>query len=317
MRKILITALCGYAFINAASSHAQAYPNRPIRLITAEAGGGGDFVARLIAQGLTTALGQSMVVDNRAGFLSIEAVDKATPAGYTLLLYGSSMWVVPLLRSTVSWDVLKDFAPITMPAYSPNILVVHPSVPVRSVRDLITLARARPGELNYASGAVGSSNQLAAELFKSMAKLNIVQVNYKGTGPALNGVMTGQVQLLFINQASIAPQIKSGRLRAIAVTSAQPSALAPGLPTMASAGLPGYELTSKWGFFAPAHTPAAITERLNQEIVPILKRQDVKDRLFITGVETVGSSPEELTAIIKSETERLGKVVKQAGIAIE
>ena len=233
MRRFLMSVLCGIALMRCDCGFAQTYPNKPIRLITAEAGGGGDLVARLIAQELTTALGRPMVVDNRAGFLSIEAVDKAAPDGYTLLLYGSSMWVVPLLRSTVSWDVLKDFSPITMPAYSPNILVVHPSVPVRSVRDLIALARARPGELNYASGAIGSSNQLAAELFKYMAKLNIVQVNFKGTGPALNGVMTGQVQLIFINQASVAPQIKAGRLRAIAVTSAQPSALAPGLPTMA------------------------------------------------------------------------------------
>lgn len=296
---------------------AQEYPVKLVRIITAQAGGGGDLAARLIAQGLSGTLGQQVIVDNRGGFLSIEAVAKALPDGYTLLLYGSSMWIVPLLRNDASWDALKDFAPITMPASSPNLLVIHPSLPAKSVRELIAIAKSRPGQLNYSSGAAGSANQLGAELLKSMAGVKITQINYKGTAPALNGLLTGEVQLIFVNLATVMSHVKSGRLRALAVTSLQPSALAPGLPTMAMSGLPGYELTSKWGLFAPVGTAPAIINRLHQDMKQILQRQDVKDRLFATGVETVGSSPAELTGAMRSEISRLGKLIKDAGIRVE
>ena len=310
-------ALLMIAVVRADVAYAQDYPAKLVRIITAQAGGGGDLAARLIAQGLSGTLGQQAIVDNRAGFLSIETVARATPDGYTLLLYGSSMWIVPLLRNDASWDALKDFAPITMPAYSPNLLVIHPSLPANSVKELIAIAKARPGQLNYSSGAAGSANQLGAELLKAMAGVKITQINYKGTAPALNGLLTGEVQLIFVNLATVMSHVKSGRLRALALTSLQPSALAPGFPTMAMSGLPGYELTSKWGLFAPVGTAPAIINRLHQDMVQILNRQDVKERLFATGVETVGSSPVELAAAMKSEMSRLGKLIKDAGIRAE
>jgi tripartite-type tricarboxylate transporter receptor subunit TctC len=296
---------------------AQSYPLKPLRIVTAEAGGGNDFAARTIGQSIAGQLGQPWVVDNRGGAggaIAAEVVARAPPDGYTLLVYASNVWLIPLLRKNVPYDVIRDFAPITWAARSPNTVVVHPSLPVRSVQDLIALARAKPGQLSYGSGGTGSSTQLAVELFKSMAKVDILRIPYKGNAPALNDLVGGQVQLMFATAGSVSPHIKSGRLRAIAVTSAEPSILAPGLPTVAASGLPGYESISIYGVFAPARTPAPIISQLNRAIVAVLNMPDVRERFFNVGVETVGSTPEQYAATIRADIARMSKVIRDAGI---
>ena len=304
----------------AGAAHGQNYPRKPVRLVTAEPGGGNDFAARLIVQGLGGGLGQPMIVDNRGGAGGVIAADivaKAQPDGYTLLLYANNIWIIPLLSSKAPFDVIRDFAPITWAARSPNIVVVNPALPVKSVEELIAHARARPGELNYGSGGNGSSTHLAVELLKSMAGINIVRVPFKGNAPALNAMFAGEVQLMIATAGTVAPHLKSGRLRALAVTSAQPSPLAPGLPTMAASGLPGYESIQIYGVFAPRKTDSAIVKRLNEEIVRVLGRADVKEKFLASGVEPVGSTSQLLAATIKSEIARMGKVIKDAGIREE
>ena len=292
---------------------AQNFPNRPIRIITTEVGSGNDFTARLISSALLDGLGQHVVVDNR-GNIAGEIVAKATPDGYTLLSWGSPLWLAPYLREKVAYDAVKDFAPVTLMATSPNILVVHPSLAVKSVKDLIALAKVRPGDLNYSSPGSGGSPHLAAELFKSMAGVKIIHVAYKGMGSAILGVIRGEVQIMFPSAAAVTPHIKSGRLRALAVTSARPTALAPGLPTMAVSGLAGYESLGMFGVFAPAGTPAPIVNRLNQEMVRVLNKPDIKQKFFDSGTETVGNTPEEFSAIVKSDMAKMGKLIKDAGI---
>ena len=299
---------------------AQNYPSKPIRMIAPEVGGGNDFVARLIAQGLTGVLGQQIVVDNRGsagGVIAAQLLARAPADGYTLLFYSSGIWTAPFLQADVRYDVLRDFSPITLAASSPNTVVVHPSLAVNSVRELIALTKAKPGVLNYASGNSGSANHLAAELFKSMAGVDIVRITYKGTGPALNDVAAGQVQLMFPAIGSVAPHVKAGRLKALAVTSAEPSALAPGLPTVSASGLPGYEAVAMSGVFAPGKTPAPLIDRLNREIVRFLNTADVKEKLLRSGVEAAGSTPLEFASKIKTEMARLSKAIKDAGIRAE
>ena len=295
---------------------AQDYPSKPVRIVVPGAGGGGDFAARLIAQGLSGPIGQQVLVDNRPiGFIPADTVAKAPPDGYTLLLSGSGMWLQPFLRNDVPWDPVRDFLPVTLAVSTPNMIIVNASLPVKSVKDLIALAKARPGELNYGgSGSEGSPNHLAAELFKSMARVNIVRVPYKANAQALTDLLSGEVQLMFSTPGGAMQHVKSGRLRALAVTTAKPSALLPGLPTVAASGLPGYESTSIYGVFAPAKTPAPVINRLNQEIARVLHRTDVKEKFLNTGSEVVGSAPEELAAFVKYEMSRLGKVIKDAGI---
>ena len=303
-----------------ASGTGQGYPNKPIRIVTGDPGGGIDFTARLIAQGLPATLGQQVVVDNRGGgggILAGETVAKAAPDGYTLLVYSNNIWILPLLRKNVSYDPARDFATVALVSRAPNILVVNPSVSATNVQELIALAKAKPGELNYAQGATGGSNHLGAELFKAMAGVNIVEVPYKGVTPAFTDLISGRVQLMFAVAASVAPHIKSGKLRALAVTSAQPSPLAPGLPTVAATGLPGYESEALFGLFAPAQTSRLLVTRLNREVVQILRRADVRDRFLGIGVEPAGTSPPELMATVKSEMARLGKVIRDAGIKPE
>ena len=291
----------------------QNYPNKVIRIATAQAGSGNDLVSRLIAHGLTGSLGQQVIVENR-GRMAIEIAVKAPPDGYTLLLYTSVVWLEPFLRSNVPWDPVSDFSPITLPAESPSILVVHPSLPVKSVKDLIALAKARPGELNYGSTSTGAAPHLAAELFKAMAGVDIVRISYKGGASGSTALIAGEVQLTFSSTGTVMLHGKSGRLRALAVTTAQPSALVPGLPTVAAAGLPGFEAGTIYGMFAPVKTPATIINRLNEEVVRVLNRADVKERLFNAGVQVVGSSPEKFTATMKSEMAKWGKVIKDANI---
>ena len=307
----------GMVVLGAGLACGQNYPNKPIRIVTSEPGGGSDFTARVLAQGLTVSLGQQVIVDNRAGTITAaQIMTKAAADGYTLLSYNNSLWTLPLLQK-MSYDPVRDFSPIILATRSPNILVVHPSVPVNSVRELIAFAKASPGKLNYASGTVGSSNHLAAELFKALAGVNIARIAYKGSGFAVSDLIGGQVQLMFATAGSVAQHVKSGRLRTLAVTSAQPSALAPGLPTLAASGVPGYESVTMYGMYAPANSPAMLINRLNQEADRFLDMPDTKERFFNAGVETVGGSPQDFAAAIKSDMARLGKVIKDAGIRAE
>lgn len=296
----------------------QNYPNRPIRIVTSEAGGGADFVARLVAEGISGAMGQQIVIENRpSGVIPPDTVSKARPDGYTLLVYGSTVWLLPLMRSNVPYDPVRDLAAVSLATSATSLLVVHPSMPIRSVKELIALAKAMPGKLNWSSASAGSATHIAGELFKTMAGINIVRVPYKGTAPALNDLIAGFVQLSFPNAAIGLPHVKSGRLRALAVTSAKPSPIAPGLPTVAASGLPGYESAAPAGIYAPAKTPEGIINRLNQEIVRVLNRPSTKERLFSVGNEVVGSSPEEFAAFIKFDMARMGKLIKIAGIREE
>jgi tripartite-type tricarboxylate transporter receptor subunit TctC len=307
-----LAAMLAYAAVTAA---AQDYPMKSIRIVTSEAGGGNDLASRLIGQGLSAVLGQPVITDNR-GISGYDLVAKASADGYTLLLHGAPFWLAPLLQK-MPYDPVRDFAPITLAIRQPNMIVVHPSLAATSVKELIALAKAKPDELNYGAASLGSSSHLAAELFKSMAGVRITRIGYKSGGAASTALLAGEVQMLFVSVASSAPFVKTGKLRALAVTSAEPSVFAPGYPTVAASGLPGFEAVSMAGVFAPAKTPAAIITRLNREIVRVLHEPGVKDRLFNTGVEVIGNTPAQLAAIMKSEMTRYGKVIKDAGIRIE
>jgi len=233
----------------ASGLEAQPYPAKPIRIVTSAAGGGNDFVARVVSQALSPTLGQQVIVDNRTALGAIEAVLRAKPDGYTVLLVANTFWTQPLLRK-VSYDTIKDFAPVAMVASTPVVLVVHPSLPTKSTEDLIRLAKRRPGELNYGTPSVGSQSHIAGELFKYMAGVNILHVAYKGTGPAVMSLLGGEVQLMFPNLAAAGPHVRSGKLRALAVSTLGPSSLAPGLPSIA-ASLPGFRIEDAKGVFLP------------------------------------------------------------------
>ena len=308
---------CAGAYPGASDVAAQSFPSKPVRLLTTAAGGGLDLASRIIAQGLAGPLGQPVIVDNRGSIVASEALVKATPDGYTLLYNANILWLLPFMRTRVPYDAVRDFTPVTLAVATPNVLVVHPAVAVKSVRDLIALAKAKPGDLNYASGNAGTSNHLAAELFKSMAGVNITRIPYKGGAPAISDLVGGQVHLMFGASLAVAQHVQSGRLRALAVTSVNPSALAPGLPTVAEAGVPGYASVAIFGVLAPAKTPAALVELLNREIVKVLQLPEVKERLFNAGSEAVASSAEAFAAAIKSEMTTLGKLIKDTGIRDE
>ncbi len=316
VRRFLIAATM-ITSIAAGHAMAQSYPVKPIRIVTSEVGGGLDFSARLIASNLTMALNQQVVVENRGGAGGAIAIDtgaKAAPDGYTLLMYGSSVWLLPLMSDHVTWNPIKDFAPVTLAIIGANVVVVHPSVPVTSIKELIAFAKSKPGEVTYASAGTGSTSHLAGELFKQMAGVNMTHVPFRGNGPALNAVIGNQVNVVFANVGAGVPHVKSGRLRALAVTSSQPSAIMPELPTVSAAGVPGYESGTIMGIWAPAKTPAAIVAQLNRVITTVLKKPDVKEKFFNTGLETVGSTPKELESTVKTDMVRLDKVVKATGM---
>ncbi len=307
------SALTGIALIfSAGTAFSQNFPQRPVRIVTVEPGSGQDISARLIARDLSARLGQPVVIDNR-GVTAIGIVARAANDGYTMLYYGPALWLGPLLRKSSDYDPVRDFAPVTLAVTSPNVLVVHPGVPVKSVKELIALAKAKPGELNYGSGSVGSNSHLAAELFKALAGVNIVRVSYKGAGPALNDVIAGQIQMIIPSASSAVSHVQSGKVRALGVTSAQPSAVFPGVPAVA-ASVPGYESSAMTGMFAPAGTPASVINRLNRDVVQSLATAEVKERLLGVGIEVVASSTRELTAAIKGEMVRMEKVIRGAGI---
>jgi tripartite-type tricarboxylate transporter receptor subunit TctC len=291
------------------------YPNKPIRIVTSGIGGGADVGSRLFVPLLN--FGQQLVIENRAsGVIPGEIVSRANPDGYTLLIYSSTLWIGPLLQKT-PYDAVRDFAPVVWISRAPNLIVVHPSLPINSVKELIAYAKANPGKLNYASGSSGSSNHLAAELFKSMAGVNLVRIAYKSGALQMADLVGGQVQMMFPNAGSVAPHTKSGRLRTLAVTSAEPSALLPGVPTVAASGLAGYESISMVGMWAPAKTPRVLINRLNQESVRALKSSEARERYLNVGVELVGGTPEAFAAYIKSDVARWTKLIKEAGIRDE
>jgi tripartite-type tricarboxylate transporter receptor subunit TctC len=299
----------GLAFAGGAS--AQTWPATHIRIITAGAGGGSDFASRLIAAPLGAALGQQVIVENR-GLLAADIAAKAAPDGYTLLLVGQTLWMLPFMRDNVASNV-TDFTPVTTATETCNILVVHPAVPVKSVKALIDLARSRPGDINYAISGNGSSVHIAGELFRTMARINVARIPYKGASQALTELIAGQTQYMFGVPGSLMPHIKAGRLRALAITGAKATPLMPGLPPVAQT-LPGYEVASRLAIFAPAGTPAAIVQRLNREIVRVLNRPEVKDKFHESQIEVVGDTPEQLAAMIKAEIATTAKVIKEAGI---
>ena len=317
-RFVAWTLTVGLVVLGASLVAAQTYPNKPVRIVTAGVGGGSDFASRLIAQGISGGLGQQVIVDNRpSGVIPGEVVAKAAPDGYTLLVSSNVLWLEPYLHQKAHYDALRDFLPITAVGRSPNILVVHPSLPVKSVKDLIALAKARPGAINYAAGTIGGSDHLATELFKSMAGVDIVRVSYKNAAIRMADLIGGHVQLTFGSGGTVASYVKSGRLRALAVTSAERSPVFPDLPTVAASGLPGYEAVQILGLFAPAKTPAAIIDRVNQETVRAINEPDVKDKFLASGIETAGGSPEQFAVLIKSDSVKWAKVFKDAGVRAE
>jgi tripartite-type tricarboxylate transporter receptor subunit TctC len=302
-------------FVFAFGTHAAqpAYPSKVIRIVTAEAGAGGDLVARVVAQGLSESLRQPVVVENRSGVQSIDIAAHAAPDGYTLLVQGSGIWLLPFMRSHVSWDPLKDLAPIAIAASSPNLVAVHPAVAVSSVQELIAAAKAKPGALTFGA-SFGGSTHIASELFKRMAAIDLRHIPYKGNGPALNALISGETQVMFPNAASGMPHVKSGRIRALAVTSPEPSRLAPGLPTVASAGLPGYESMSFHVLMAPAGTPKPVLATVHDAAAAHLRSAEATKRLLAAGTEGVGSTPAALTQRITSEMARLGPIIREAQI---
>lgn len=291
---------------------AQDFPGKPLRIYTSPAGGGGDFAARTVAQGIAGPLGQSVVVDNRVTLLANELASKAAPDGYSLLASGGSLLIYPLLYKAPFQTA--DLAPISQITREVSILAVHPSLPVKSVRELVALAKARPGELNYSMVASGSANQLAGELLKAMGGISIVSVAYKGSAATVTAVIGGEAQLTMADPVVILPHAKSGRLRALGVSSAKPSPLAPGLPTISESGLPGYEMEGMTSLYAPAKTPVSIINRLNQEVVRALNQPEARERMLNGGVESAPTSPAELAAIMKNEIAKAAKLIKDAGI---
>jgi len=303
--------LSGVACANAAE-----YPVKPLRIVTSEAGGGNDVPARIVAQGLTLALGQQVVIENRpSGVVPAEIVAKAAPNGYTLLFYNNALWTAPLIQAT-PYDMLRDFTPVSAVARAVNVLTVNSALPAKSVADLIALAKTKPGGLNYGSSGTGASNHLAAEMFRTMAQIEIVRVNYKGAGPALTALIAGELQLMFPSAGAATPHVRAGRVKALAVTSAAPSAVFPGLPAIA-ATLPGYESLAIYGLFAPAGTPPAIIVRLNTVIAQFLARADIQERFAAAGMDAAASTPGQLSASVQAEVARIGKVIRAAGIRVD
>jgi tripartite-type tricarboxylate transporter receptor subunit TctC len=286
-------------------------------MLAPEPGGGNEIAGRTIAQALTDGLGQAVVVENRgaaSGAIAGEILARAAPDGYTVLYYGSTIWLLPFLRNQVPFDPLRDFAPVSLATRAPFYLFIHPAVPARDLKELIALAKASPGKLNYGSAGSGAATHLAGELFKAVAGVDIVRVAYKGSGPAANALLAGEVQMMFVSGVVGLPHVRSGKLRALAIASAKPSPLAPEVPTTAAAGLPGYEASSMSGMFAPAKTPRAIVNLLSAEIVKALQRDDVKERFLQAGTDAVGSTPEEFAAVIRADMAKWSKVIRAAGI---
>lgn len=307
----------------AAQGPASAYPTKPIRFVVPFPPGGPlDITARAIGQKLTEAWGQPVVVDNRpgaGGSLGAELVAKAPADGYTLLMGAVSTHAInPHLYARVGYDPFRDFVPVALVAEVPNVLVVNPALPVNSVAELVALARAKPGYLNFGSGSTGSTGHLAGELFKSLAGVDMVHIPYKGAAPAMQDLLGGQVQLMFDNLASAAPQVKAGKLRALAVTTAQRSPAMPDLPTVNEAGVKGFDLSTWFGVFVPAGTPPEIVAKLNAGIVAALESKELRERLAAMGAEPrAGNTPAAFAAFVRAENAKYARVVKESGAKVD
>ncbi len=323
MKNLIRSALVAAGALCITCVHAQApnYPSRAIRMIVPFApGGGSDIVARLIGVELSKGLGQPVVIDNRAGAGSTLGTDltaKAPPDGYTIVLNNIGLAFNATLYQKLPYDTLKDLAPISLVATQPNLFVVHPSLPVKSVAEFLKLARARPGQITYASGGVGSGSHLAAELLILLTKVNLIHVPYQGTGPAVVDLLGGQVQMMVSTMASALPHAKAGKLRALGVTSAARSPAAPEVPTMIEAGVPGFEFTTWYAMLAPAGTPRPIIQKLNAELARISKVPDIADKFSTQGLDPLSSTPEAFGEYLKSEVDKWGKVVKATGARAE
>jgi tripartite-type tricarboxylate transporter receptor subunit TctC len=306
--------LLGFTF-----AAAQPYPNRPIRIVAPfPAGGGLDLVSRALGQRLSATLGQSIIIDNRAGadgMIGTEQVARATPDGYTLLISSTGPMVInPALNLKMPYDTLRDFAPITLVVVQPLCLVVHPSLPVKSVKELVALAKARPGQLNYGSGGIGNGAHLAGELFKTATGTDIVHIPYKGAAPAVVDLLAGQVHMMLNSIPVLLPHIRAAKLRALAVGNRSRMTILPEVPTMHEAGVAKFDANSWYGFFAPAGTPKEIVSRLNAESAKILRGQEMRDFLSPQGAEPIGNSPEEFSAHIKAELAKWAQAVKAADV---
>lgn len=294
------------------------YPTKPIRFVVPFAPGGGtDIIARIVAQQLNELLGQPVVVDNRGGAgstLGTDIVAKAPADGYTMLLGNISLAFNAWLYKKLPYNAIRDLAPVTLVAVQPNIVVIHPSVPAKSIKEFADYARAQPGRLSYASAGAGSGTHLAGEMLKDRLKIDLVHVPYKGTGPALTDLIGGQVQMMVSTFASALPHVKSGRLRALGVTSAKRSPAAPDVPTLGESSVPDYDYSTWYALFMPAGTPRAVIDKLNQATRKVLASGDMKQKFDAQGLEPLSSTPSELAAYLRSETEKWGKVVRAAGV---
>lgn len=321
VRRLFLQCAWGIAVAASSVALAQPYPSKPIRLIAPSSPGSGvDIVARFVGQKLSENLKQQVVVDNRAGAganLGAEIAARAAPDGYTLFMGTPAHTINPAVYRKLTYDILKDFAPITLVTTGQYVLVVHPAVAAKSVKELIALARAKPGVLNFASAGNGNATHLAGELFKSLAKIDIVHVPYKGSGPALTDLIGGQVSLMFSNLTAAFPHMKSGKLRALAVTGALRSTAVPELPTMIEAGVPGYVVTSWFGVLAPAGIPPDLVSLLNIKLRQVMRAPDMKDRLAAEGAEPMTSTPDEFAAFLRKEVEQWRKVVREAKISLD
>lgn len=316
IRRLVVAALV--CLLVAPAVHAQEYPVKPIRLIVPTAAGGGtDLSARMIAPKLSQLLGQQVIVENIAGgntAVGNEYVAKAAPDGYVLLMGISSITINPHTQIKVPYDPVRDFEPISQVVTVPLILASHPSLPTRNLKELIAFLRARPGQLNYATGSVGSNPHLAMELFLAMTGLKVVHVPYRGQGPAITDLVAGHVELSMANLLALLPHYRANRVRAYGVSSRNRSQVAPDVPTLAESGVPGYDVVQWFGVLAPAKTPKPVIDKLHGTIVKALQDPAVRKNFLARGADTVGNTPAELAAIIRNDLEKWGKLVKQAGI---
>jgi tripartite-type tricarboxylate transporter receptor subunit TctC len=317
-----LRALAALALAASSLAFAEDYPSRPIRFIVPyPAGGPLDTVARLLGQKISASLKQPIVVEDKPGAggnIGADLVAKAPPDGYTILMGAVATHAInPTLYAHIPYDPVRDFAPITQVASTPNVLVVNPTLPVASVRELIGYAKAHPGQLNFGSGSTGSAGHLAGELFDAMAGVKMVHVPYKGAAPAMQDLIAGRIQLMFDNFASAAGQIRAGRVRALAVTTAKRSELAPELPTIAESGLAGFDINTWFGIFAPAGTPGAVIDRLHGEFVRALSTNDVREAMVKLGAEPVGNTPAQFAAYISSEAAKYAKVIQASGARVD
>jgi len=314
MRRLLLALLCALPLVAAA----QAYPSKPIRFVVPyPAGGPLDTVARLLGQKVSESVKQPVIVENKAGAggnIGADAVAKSPADGYTILMGAVATHAInPTLYAHIPYDPVRDFIPVTQVASTPNVLVVNPSVPAANVKEFIAYAKAHPGKLNFGSGSTGSAGHLAGELFKAQAGVEMTHVPYKGAAPAMNDLIGGQIQLMFDNLASALGQVRAGRVRALAVTTAKRTSLAPDLPTIAESGLPGFDINTWFGIFVPANTPREIVDRLHDEFARALGATDVREKMLALGAEPAGSRPDEFASYIRGEAEKYARVIKASG----